>query len=113
MIGLKRLTMGLLNASGGSRQTSKPMSKSVNRRRETRSPAEGPVTMVVETPLPQEIVGTLLDRSASGFCARYHSSELQRGDRLRFRYKDAEGLAVVIWTRIFGTNIEAGFHIVS
>jgi hypothetical protein len=67
--------------------------------------------MVLDRPLPYEIVGALVDLSPSGFCAKYESSELHRGDRIRFRHKDAEGFAVVIWTRILGQTCEAGFYI--
>jgi hypothetical protein len=84
-----------------------------NRRRESRHAAREPVTMVVEAPLPCEITGTLMDRSPTGFRARYESPELQRGDRLHFRCKDGEGSAVVIWTRIVGLTIEAGFRILN
>ena len=82
-----------------------------NRRRESRNPAQIPVTMVVDAPLPREIVGTLVDLSSSGFRIKCDSRELQRGDRIHFRHKDAAGSAVVIWTRILGPTIEAGFRV--
>ena len=83
----------------------------VNRRIELREPVSGQVILVVDAPLAREISGTLVDRSPRGFCASYESTDLQRGDRVRFRHQDASGVAVVVWTRIAGRSVRAGFHV--
>lgn len=85
------------------------MSRAANRRREIRSAAQGPVKLVIDSPLPCEITGTLLDFSSSGFRAAHNCHDLQRGDRVQFDHKDATGSAVVIWTRVVSGTIETGF----
>jgi hypothetical protein len=87
------------------------MPPSDNRRTQPRRSSAGPVTLNVEKPLAAEIVGALVDVSSTGFRARYTSTELERGDRVRYRHKAGTGSAVVIWTRILGPSIEAGFQV--
>ena len=81
------------------------------RRREIREPAAGQVILIVDSPLALAIVARLIDVSPDGFCASYESRDLQRGDRVLFRYKDACGTAVVVWTRVAGRSVRAGFHL--
>jgi hypothetical protein len=82
-----------------------------NRRMHPRRSFAGPVILNVDKPLAAEIVGALVDVSSSGFRARYASTELERGDRVRYRHKAGTGSAVVIWIRILGASIEAGFQV--
>jgi hypothetical protein len=63
------------------------------------------------TPLPCDLIGTLLEQSPSGFRARYTTRELRTGDLIRFHHRNAAGAAVVVWTRILGPVFEAGFYI--
>ena len=83
-----------------------------NRRRESRRLVQGPITLILEGPLPFTVAGTLVDISGRGFCAKFESGELQRGDRTRFSHRDAVGSAIVIWTRILGAMVEAGFQVI-
>jgi hypothetical protein len=52
-----------------------------------------------------------VDISSNGFRAEYENKDLQRGDRVRFRHEGGTGSAVVVWTRIVGLTVEAGFQV--
>jgi len=87
------------------------MPPSDNRRVQARRSSAGSVILSIEKPLALEVVGALVDLSPSGFRARYESTGLERGDHVHFRHKTGTGEAVVIWTRILGPTVEAGFQV--
>jgi hypothetical protein len=82
-----------------------------NRRAQPRRSSGGLVILNLEKPLSPEVVGSLVDLSLGGFRVRYESAQLERGDRVQFRHKAGTGSAVVIWTRILGSTLEAGFQV--
>jgi len=85
--------------------------QSVGQRKESRLASVEPVTIVVAGPILYEIPGTVIDVSSSGFRVRHESRELLTGDRVHFRYGTKSGSAIVVWTRVAGAMIEAGFQI--
>ncbi|HKX00024.1 MAG TPA: PilZ domain-containing protein [Bryobacteraceae bacterium] len=88
----------------------------VENRREPRQPADGEIRLSFREPGPKtdprEVVGMLLDRSASGFRAQHGCAELISGQVVRFRAQGSfKGKARVVWTRILGDRVETGFVI--
>lgn len=82
-----------------------------NRRKEERAAATGPV-LLRRAGLPQmEMVGELRDESPNGFRAAYTEGMLASGDEVEFAAPHRGGSAVVVWSRVFGNQKEAGFLI--
>jgi hypothetical protein len=84
-----------------------------DRRAEARHEADGEVRLSFEEPIHQEISGTLVDYSNSGFRAVHHCSDLHAGQVVRFRHVVASGTARVIWNRILPERVESGFLVVA
>jgi len=80
-----------------------------DRRSEERYDGAGDVSLFVEEPLRQDIIGTLVDYSKSGFRAVHHCSNLHTGQVVQFRHFVGSGMARVIWNRILPENVESGF----
>jgi hypothetical protein len=89
-----------------------PRASRANRRGQLRSPAAGTGWME-----PLDSIGReefqLMDTSPSGFRVCHHYRALSAGQRVRFHYAEAEGIAVTIWNRVTGGDVESGFLIVS
>ena len=89
-----------------------PRAPRTNRRGELRRPAAGTGWME-----PLDSSGReefrLVDVSPSGFRVSHHYGALSAGQRVRFHYDQAEGIAVAIWNRVTGDEVESGFLIVS
>ena len=81
------------------------------KRREPRAPAEGAVRIVLNQSGAEEIVGRLMDVSASGFRAAHNHAALPKGRTVKFQHAAAWGQARVIWNRITPDAIETGFLI--
>lgn len=82
-----------------------------NRRKEVRVAAAGSV-LLRRLGLPRmEVVGELRDESANGFRAAYTEGMLSSGDEVEFVAPHRSGSAVVVWSRVFGHQKEAGFLI--
>ena len=88
------------------------MSSSSNRRRQPRRFSSGPVTIHTDKLFGEEIAGELLDISTGGFRAACESKDLERGDHVRFSHPGGTGTAVVIWTRVAESGMEAGFQFI-
>jgi hypothetical protein len=84
-----------------------------DRRAEPRHNAEGQVRLTFDEPVHQEISGTLLDYSNSGFRAFHHCSDLHAGQVVQFEHVVASGTARVIWNRILPEHVESGFLVVA
>lgn len=83
-----------------------------DRRVEARRPARGSAWVEVPDGSGEQQV-RLVDVSPSGFRARHGCTALSAGQEVRFRHAWAAGVAVVVWNRILGDNVESGFLIVS
>jgi len=83
------------------------------KRREIRQPAEGPVLVRFANPQPLEILGQLMDVSASGFRMTHANQSLQSGQIVEFSHSNAVGAARVMWNRIMDQRVETGFLIVT
>lgn len=83
-----------------------------DRRTEARVPATGVVRLLPDEPAARTIVGSLLDRSRTGFRATHDDHDLQTGQAVRFEMDGRSGYAKVVWRRILQNRIEAGFMIV-
>jgi len=88
-----------------------PEGPGLERRREPRFPARGPVRLRPEGLMSTAIKGRLLDLARSGFRARHACHTLFSGQVVEFRHARAQGRARVVWTRIIGDQIESGFFI--
>lgn len=84
-----------------------------DRRSEERFRGDGDVSLSLADPLPQNIVGILMDYSRHGFRAVHHCSDLHTGQLVQFRHDVASGTARVIWNRILPEQIETGFLVLS
>lgn len=82
------------------------------RRRALRKPACGAGWMEPcdGSAAPQKV--RLLDESPNGFRVRHHCAALCAGQRVRFHYGQADRLALVIWNRVLGPDVESGLLIV-
>ena len=83
-----------------------------DRRSEERHDSDGELRLSLEDPMQQEITGTLLDYSRSGFRASHHCAELHTGQVVQFQHLVASGTARVIWNRILPESVESGFLVV-
>ena len=82
------------------------------KRREIRQPAEGPVLVNFSNPQPMEILGELVDVSASGFRMSHANQSLHSGQLVGFSHSYAFGTARVMWNRIMDQRVETGFLVV-
>lgn len=55
----------------------------------------------------------LVDVSPGGFRGRHRCPALAAGQKVRFCHGHAKGVAVVMWNRVLGGEVESGFLIVS
>ena len=83
------------------------------KRQETRRPAEGPVLVSFSDPQRTDILGELVDMSASGFRMGHANQSLQSGQLVEFSHSVARGVARVMWNRIMDQRVETGFRIVA
>src|ERR1039457_1485845 len=90
---------------------SEPRDAPANRRRESRKLAAGTGWMEPLDGTGREEV-RLMDTSPSGFRPRHRRRPLSAGERVRFHHARAEGVAVSIWNRVMGDDVESGFLIV-
>lgn len=81
----------------------------MNRRRDERHDATGPVSLTAEP--GQVCAGDLVDVSEHGFRARHSLTVLCSGDVVQFAYAGRAGHATVAWTRISEQGVESGFFI--
>ena len=79
------------------------------RRREPRRAVRGRVRLRPHDHLATALTAELLDTSASGFRARHDCPTLTTGQTVWFQSEEAEGHALVIWTRMLGAEVESGF----
>jgi hypothetical protein len=91
---------------------SKATTDLLERRKDSRSPAQGAVQLLFEDPAPQVISAQLIDVSRSGFRAVHHCSTLSSGLEVRFTHDRAHGRARVIWSLTLPGVVESGFLIV-
>ena len=83
----------------------------MERRREQRLPASGPVELWIERPEGGNVVGELVDISPSGFRIRHSDLSIRTGMRVRYSHSAGSGAALVAWTRVVGQQVESGFYI--
>ena len=83
-----------------------------NRRKEDRYKGEGEVRLFFEDPTRQEVNGSLLDYSNSGFRAAHTYAALPTGQVVDFQHVVAVGQAKVMWNRIADDRVESGFLII-
>lgn len=88
-------------------------SSPLDRRAETRVPAEGKVEIWSVGPPSLRTVGQLMDVSSRGFRARHDAMQLSAGQRIRFRHGAMQGAAAVMWNRVIDEGVESGFLILS
>jgi hypothetical protein len=81
------------------------------RRREARHDASGEIRIQVRLPKLLEIHARLVDISPSGFRAMHMYPALSAGQKVQFCFEENEGLALVVWNRIFEEHVETGFFI--
>ena len=81
----------------------------IEKRSEVRRPGKGNVVVHWAHPLRQEIEGTLVDVSDSGFRMAHNCSALTAGQFVGFAHFEAKGRARVVWTRIVSGAVESGF----
>lgn len=82
----------------------------LERRREPRLPASGPVRLeLLDSAPPRIMEGRLVDTSAGGFRVAHSYAGLTSGQLVRFELPDRSGCARVAWTRVAGGEVESGF----
>jgi hypothetical protein len=82
-------------------QSHKHASSSLSeRRQETRRLGGGDVILTFQDPEPIEIMGRLVDLSASGFRVAHKCPALRPGQLVTFRYAWSAGKARVMWNRV-------------
>lgn len=86
---------------------------SADRRAAPRQAVDGEVRLVPESGAGREVVGRLVDVSATGFRCRHDCIALASGDSVEFEFDGVEGVARVVWMRILGSSAETGFVIVA
>jgi len=83
-----------------------------DRRREPRTPGDGPVTLHALAPIRQTFSATLVDQSLSGMRVRHQGRMLETGELVEFETDMRKGRARVMWTRFGGPEgFEAGLYI--
>ena len=93
-------------------ESPEPGASRANRRGELRRRAAGTGWMELLDSIGR-VEFKLADTSPSGFCACHHYGALRAGQRVRFHHEQAEGVAMVIWNRVLGHDVQSGFLIVS
>lgn len=78
-------------------------------RREPRRRADGEVRVWFGAPRSREILGRLIDVSASGFRMAHAYAALEAGQVVEFSYPQSAGRARVVWNRISDARVETGF----
>jgi hypothetical protein len=79
------------------------------KRRETRRPAGGGLTLTFNDDPGSPIEGALVDISLHGFRAAHHHTGLVTGQEVHYSHSGGRGRARVMWTRILGSSVESGF----
>jgi hypothetical protein len=105
--------------------------KGIDQRKEPRRPAHGTVHLFREDPqkhageapgsrshgpVRSEIVGRLIDTSASGFRAAHGCATMTSGEIVGYSYAQTTGRARVVWTRVMAgasPTVESGFVILT
>ncbi len=81
----------------------------IERRRESRTPARGDISLFFSDPEPFQLQAQLVDVSSSGFRAAHNCPALRLGQEIGFRHASFEGRARVMWNRIADEGVESGF----
>jgi hypothetical protein len=81
----------------------------LEKRRETRYPADGPVQVIVSDYTRLEVEGRLVDVSQSGFRMAHQCRWLATASEVEFRHGEVTGRARVMWNRVLPDRIESGF----
>jgi len=84
----------------------------VDRRREPRRPASGPVQLRLEDEAGREMHAELVDVSHPGFRTSHRNGVLPLGAMVVFRHPEAAGRARVVWNWMHDGYVESGFVIV-
>ena len=84
----------------------------IDRRREPRRAATGPVRLYREDFMAGAVEGVLPDVSPHGFQASHNAPSLGQGDFVRFEHAFGSGRARVVWTRVMGAQVNSGFLLV-
>ena len=100
--------------------------KGIDQRKEPRRPAHGTVHLFRGDPHKEaregpglvrtEIVGRLIDTSASGFRAAHGCATMTSGEVVGYSYGQSTGRARVVWTRVMAgasPTVESGFVILT
>jgi hypothetical protein len=85
----------------------------VERRHEMRKPVRGAGWLEPADGSLARQEFRLVDVSPSGFRVRHHCRTLEAGQSVRFRHEQAAGVAVVVWNRVLGHDVESGLVIVA
>jgi hypothetical protein len=88
------------------------MPSAADRRSEERHHGQGELKLSFDDPVPQEVVGRLVDYSTSGFRAEHGYPALHTGQEVEFRHAVAVGKARVMWNRIADDRVETGFLVI-
>ncbi len=80
--------------------------------KEPRTPARGTVRIRLEDQRAVEILGRLMDISASGFRAVHDHAALIKWQEVYFEHAKASGKARVVWNCVRPESVEIGFLIV-
>ena len=81
----------------------------VERRREPRRPASGPVLLALQDSAARQLDAELMDVSDSGFRIRHHHGLLPLGALATFRHPESAGQARVVWNWVLPDHVETGF----
>ncbi len=79
------------------------------RRSEPRRRSAGDVTLWPESGMSAAIRAELVDESRHGFRVRHGSPGITPGQTVSFEAPGTAGRARVVWTRMFGGQVESGF----
>ena len=88
------------------------MPSAADRRTERRHRGDGELKLCFDDPSPQEVLGRLVDYSASGFRAEHAYPALHTGQEVEFRHAVAVGRARVMWNRIADDCVQTGFLVI-
>ncbi len=84
-------------------------SEAAEHRKEPGTPARGTVRIGLEYQRAVEILGRLMDLSASGFRAVHDHAALIKGQEVYFEHAKASGKARVVWNCVRPESVETGF----
>jgi hypothetical protein len=85
----------------------------LEKRRESRRPADGVAQVEFDNPRPVKIEGRLMDVSPSGFRMAHSHTSLAAGQVVEFSHSEASGSARVMWNRILDRRVETGFLVIA